>query len=133
MAKASRPFWEQFELDYYRRLSPHRATKRWLAVVAAIVPVGWITLAAVRDDPTMYDSGPITGAHALIANDCYKCHAAPWRGLIKLAGVQSADRAMNEACLSCHSRSISHNSQFKAHHFGAEAVDSECCTPSCLS
>lgn len=126
MAKSSRPFWEQFELDYFRRLSPYRAAKRWLCVVAALIPAAWVALAAVRNDSSLYDSGPMADAHAFLASDCAKCHTTPWRAVLSLTDPARADRAMNEACLRCHSQSIAHDTQtFTARHLGAEASTPE--------
>ena len=102
------------ELDYFRRMPPYRAVKRWLSVGSASIAVAWIAWATARQDQSWYSSGPMTSAHAILADDCGKCHTAPWRGLQVLAAPAEADRVMNEACLRCHGNSIGHDSQTMA-------------------
>lgn len=114
MAKASPPLWEQFELDYFRRLSRYRFLKRSLTAAGGIITIAWIGLAAVRDDDSLYVSGPAAQAHRMFANDCHQCHTASWRGIDALVQPVEADRTMNEACLRCHGSSIGHHPQTMA-------------------
>lgn len=114
MPRATQRLWERFELDYFRRMPPYRAVKRWLSVGSASMAVAWIAWATARHDNSLYSSGPMTGAHAILADDCGKCHTVPWRGVHVLAAPAEADRVMNEACLRCHGNSIGHDPQTMA-------------------
>lgn len=72
--KDPRPLSERFDLTYVRR---NHLADRWiwkLSGIAVLAGLAWITTAAALRDETPYNSGPLTHAHAMFADDCSKCH-----------------------------------------------------------
>jgi len=60
----------------------------------------------VRNDSSMYASGPLSAGHALFADRCEKCHTVAWEGLRSLTSPLHTEEATNKACLECHFGSI---------------------------
>jgi len=110
VSKRATPLWRSIQLDYFRRLAPFRAWKRWLSIVLGAAPLLWITLAAIRRNQGVYSSGAMSFGHAQLADQCGKCHGDSWLGIQRLTTANAADQAMNRACLHCHGRSIDHDS-----------------------
>lgn len=103
------PLWEQLELHYVRRRPAFRAWKRWLSGGCTVIAAAWALAAVVGRDATVLSSGPMSRGHAHLANRCAACHTQPWRTASDLISEAANTRAMNEACLACHRKSIGHD------------------------
>lgn len=120
MTRDIRELAQRAELEFHQR--PHRFRRRaWLSgVVLAVACGGWLLWAAVSSDHRAFEGGPLSKAHAFIANDCRQCHTTwqPVRRLFSLGGpVASADNSSisNAACVKCHTAAEHNHRQIPAH------------------
>src|SRR5262249_4795317 len=81
-----------------------------LPAIAAV----WLLVMAARGDQRLYNSGPVSTAHAMFNVQCAQCHVSAQGG----AGDKSAQPAngywakvSDQACLTCHDGSIHHVNQ----------------------
>lgn len=108
--------------DLEFQIEPDRRRRRtWLAGVGlSIACLGLVALAYFRGDNQIYSAGPLSEAHAFIANDCRQCHTT-WSPVKRiLAGNLDTNSVHhssidNGACLKCHSASEHHPNQHPAH------------------
>jgi len=144
MKRTNRKIWDLFELKYPHRLSPFRARKRYLSIVAAMIAAAWVGVAAVRDNQSLHTSGPMSLGHTVLSNQCAACHVQSWQGVTGILDENLHNQEMNEACLSCHANSIGHEKvtaksptgawsawheghDAKATHFSSETVACASC------
>lgn len=106
MSASGDPLWERLQLDYFRRLSPFRRTKRWLSIGAAILASAWVAQAEVRNDHAIYSSGSLSVSHAPFAADCRKCHLEHWTRFKYVRDDNRKRLAFNNACLECHGKTL---------------------------
>lgn len=105
MAKrTSKSIAERIDVDYYRKPHPLRGWKRMLSWGAF-----WVTLAAILvitfglGDHRMYQAGPVSDYHKLIANDCNRCHSETWQTGKRLLTLSEAHRSVpDQTCSECH-------------------------------
>ena len=62
--------------------------------------------------------GPLSRAHAMLENDCARCHTLPFRDVRAILGTD-AQRTMNAACLDCHGPRLGHDRINLDPHHGA--------------
>jgi len=65
---------KRIELEYFKRPHPFRRWKTILSLAAPLVAGLWLVAHAVRDDQTIYTSGPVSIGHAMFEKDCRRCH-----------------------------------------------------------
>lgn len=105
MAKrTSKSIAERIDVDYYRKPHPLREWKRkcsWAAFFASLAAILVITF--VLNDHRMYQAGPVSDYHQIIANDCEACHTQPWQTGMRLVSLSEAHRTVpDETCEACH-------------------------------
>ncbi|HUI26422.1 MAG TPA: hypothetical protein VL403_10100 [Candidatus Kryptonia bacterium] len=95
---------KRIELNYYRRAGAWQRWRRNLSIAAAAVAAAWLSLAALRGDRRLYNSGPVSVRHAVFGAQCQACH------------VHAGDRRFflhtsDRACLACHDGPRHHETQ----------------------
>jgi hypothetical protein len=111
---------QRAELEFHQR--PHRFRRRaWLiGVGVALLCGGWLMWSAGTGDHRVFEAGPLSDAHAFIANDCRQCHTTwqPVRRLFNLGtSVATAENSSisNAACVKCHTAAEHNHRQIPAH------------------
>ena len=85
---------QRIDLNYFKRVTPFKRAKLWLAILAPVVALVWIGGHFFGHDSRVYSSGRLSGAHAVLEKQCAACH-------VQQAGGFSA-AAADSACLACH-------------------------------
>lgn len=94
---------QRIDLDYFKRPTPLKRAKLWLAILSPAVALLWIVAHFLMHDSRVYSSGRLANAHAVFETQCAACH-------VREAGTYSA-KAANSACLACHDGPIHHMEQ----------------------
>jgi len=85
---------QRIDLNYFKRATPFKRAKLWLAILAPAAALVWIGWHFFGRDPRVYSSGRLSEAHAVLEKQCSACH-------VREAGGFSA-KAADAACLACH-------------------------------
>lgn len=85
---------QRIDLNYFKRATPFKRAKLWLAVWAPAIALVWIGWHFFAGDARVYSSGRLHAAHAVLEKQCATCH-------VRKAGGFSA-AAEDSACLVCH-------------------------------
>ena len=96
---------QRIDLNYFKRATPFKRAKLWLAILAPVVALVWIGWHFFGHDDRVYSSGRLSGAHAVLEKQCAACHG-------QLAGGFSATAA-DSACLACHDGPAHHETAAK--------------------
>lgn len=75
--------------------------RRWAYGASLLLGSAAIAAVSVGVGESALSPGPLSRPHAMLANDCARCHTLPFRDLRAILGTD-AQRAMNAACLDCH-------------------------------
>ncbi|HLK06059.1 MAG TPA: hypothetical protein VKT53_16600 [Candidatus Acidoferrum sp.] len=94
---------QRIDLNYFKRPTPWKRAKLWLAIVLPAIALAWIVAHFVAHDSRVYSSGRLSNPHAVFETQCAACH-------VQEAGAYSA-KAENSACLACHDGPIHHAEQ----------------------
>ncbi len=94
---------QRIDLNYFKRPTPWKRAKLWLAIVLPAIALVWIVAHFVAHDSRVYSSGRLSNPHAIFETQCAACH-------VREAGAYSA-KAENSACLACHDGPIHHAEQ----------------------
>ena len=105
---------QRIDLNYFKRATPFKRAKMWLAILAPVVAMVWIGWHVFGGDQRVYSSGRLSVAHAVLEKQCAACH-------VRESGGFSA-KAADAACLACHDG--------PAHHpeMTAESAPKQACT-----
>jgi hypothetical protein len=85
---------QRIDLNYFKRPTPFKRAKLWLAIVAPVIALVWIGFYFLGRDNRVYSSGRLSAAHAVLEKQCAACH-------VQHAGGFSA-KARDSACVACH-------------------------------
>src|SRR5258708_38075412 len=85
---------QRIDLNYFKRPTPFKRAKLWLAILARAIALVWIGWLVLGRDNRVYSSGRLSEAHAVLEKECAACH-------VQQAGGYSASAA-DSACLACH-------------------------------
>jgi hypothetical protein len=85
---------QRIDLNYFKRATPFKRAKLWLAILAPAVAMVWIAWHVFGGDQRVYSSGRLSVAHAVLEQQCAACH-------VRESGGFSA-KAADAACLACH-------------------------------
>ena len=91
---------QRIDLNYFKRATPFKRAKLWLAIAAPAIALVWIAWHFWGHDNRVYSSGRLSRAHAVLEKECAACHVRQGRGF-------SATVA-DSACLSCHDGPVHH-------------------------
>jgi hypothetical protein len=91
---------QRIDLNYFKRPTPFKRAKLWLAIFAPAIALVWIAWHFCGHDNRVYSSGRLSEAHAVLEKECAACH-------VRQAGGFSATAA-DSACLSCHDGPVHH-------------------------
>ncbi|HEX8872494.1 MAG TPA: hypothetical protein VF758_06995, partial [Candidatus Acidoferrum sp.] len=90
----------------FKRPTAYKRARLILTLVAVLFAAGWIAWRSLSHDSRVYSSGRMSGAHAVLEQQCAACH-------LRKAGEFSA-KAADSACLACHDGPVHHENQLKA-------------------
>jgi predicted CXXCH cytochrome family protein len=99
---------KRIQLDYFKQLHPFR---RWRLILSVAAPLlAALTLAgfALRGHQRIYNSGPVSMAHAMFGAQCGNCHV-PTAGRGGAGGFFR--RPSDQSCSACHAGPIHHENQ----------------------
>ena len=104
---------KRIELHYFKRLHPFRRFKLILTIAVPAVAAGWLIVLAARGDQRVYNSGPVSTAHAMFEVQCGQCHVPGRAGTGQPGPARSGFwiRVSEQACLKCHDGPTHHDSQ----------------------
>jgi hypothetical protein len=85
---------QRIDLNYFKRTTPFKRAKLWLAIAAPAIAVVWIGWHFFAGDHRVYSSGRLSPAHAVLEKQCEACHVREARGF--------SASAADSACLACH-------------------------------
>ncbi len=94
---------QRIDLNYFKRPTLLKRAKLWLSVIAPALALVWIAWHGFARDSSVYSSGRMSGAHAVLEAECAACH-------VQTAGAFSA-KASDAACLSCHDGPMHHTAK----------------------
>ena len=97
---------QRIDLNYFKRPTALKRAKFWLSLGIPVLALVWIAWHGFARDSSVYSSGRMSGAHAVLEADCAACH-------VQTAGAFSA-KASDTACLSCHDGPMHHAARTNA-------------------
>lgn len=101
--RTSKSLAERVDTSYLKRPNRPRKWRVWLALVALLAPLGWLTTAESRGNRAIYQAGPLSTKHQLLAHNCQACHVEHWQPLVQLVGFGEEQLSTpNAACIKCH-------------------------------
>jgi hypothetical protein len=99
---------KRIQLDYFKRLHPFRRWRLILSVGAPLLAALALAGFALRGYQRIYNSGPVSTAHAMFGTQCGHCH-------VPTAGPPGAGgfflRPSDQSCSACHAGPIHHENQ----------------------
>ncbi len=99
---------KRIQLDYFKQRHPFRRWKLILSVAAPLLAVLALAAFALRGHQRIYNSGPVSTAHAMFGAQCGHCHV-PAAGLAGAGGFLL--RPSDQSCSACHAGPIHHENQ----------------------
>ncbi len=91
---------QRIDLNYFKRATPFKRAKLWLAIAAPVIALAWIGVHFFGHDNRVYSSGRLSGGHAVLEKECATCHVRDASGF--------SAKAADSACLSCHDGPVHH-------------------------
>jgi hypothetical protein len=99
-------------LDYFKRPHPFRRAKLLLSIALPLAVAAVVTAYAVRGDQRLYNSGPVSTAHAMFGARCEHCHAATPPTATGVATTRAFFVPVSDAaCSVCHEGPAHHDRQ----------------------
>jgi predicted CXXCH cytochrome family protein len=99
---------KRIQLDYFERLHPFRRWRLILSVAAPLLAALALAGFALRGNQRIYNSGPVSTAHAMFGAQCGNCHV-PTAGRAGARGFFL--RPSDQSCSACHAGPIHHENQ----------------------
>lgn len=109
-ARNSKSLSERVDTTFPARSQPARGTRWRLCLIAGGLPV--VALAALHGmgSRIMYQSGPVSTAHHVVAQDCAACHTEAWVPVRRLFSIAAnATSTPNAQCIACHKVPVRHD------------------------
>jgi mono/diheme cytochrome c family protein len=76
---------QRIDLNYFKRATPFKRAKLWLAILAPAVALVWIGWHFLGGDQRVYSSGRLSEAHAVLEKQCAACHVPESGGFSRSA------------------------------------------------
>jgi hypothetical protein len=92
---------QRIDLNYFKRPTPLKRAKFWLSLFLPLLALIWISWRGFSGDHSVYSSGRMSRAHAVLEKECAACHD-------RVPGEFSA-KANMFGCLSCHDGPMHHS------------------------
>src|SRR5262245_52848333 len=89
---------QRIDLNYFKRATPFKRAKLWLAIAALAIALVWIGWHFLAGDGRVYSSGRRSAAHAALGKDSAACHVQHASGQASKFSASATD----SACLACH-------------------------------
>lgn len=86
---------KRIALHYLDRPHPFRRWKLILSIAVPAVAALWLAASAARGDYRLYNSGPVSTAHAMFGSECARCHLPEGKTGFFLP-------AADAGCINCH-------------------------------
>jgi hypothetical protein len=103
---------KRIALDYFKRPHPLRRARLVLSIALPLGAALVVTVNAIRGDHRLYNSGPVSTAHAMFGARCEDCHAAtPPTAAGVATGVGFFVPVSDRACSLCHEGPTHHDNQ----------------------
>jgi predicted CXXCH cytochrome family protein len=118
-------FADWYELDYFRRPRSRHVTAWVVVLTMAACAAAVAATFAWPGGRTAYQAGPLSDAHAFLADNCAACHTEAFSTARRLLPANQAARATPDAaCLQCHDAGVHnpHQTQF----VGADGQAADC-------
>jgi predicted CXXCH cytochrome family protein len=102
---------KRIALQYFTRSHPFRRWKTILSIAVPALGALWLLVSAARDDQRIYNSGPVSTAHAMFETECRLCHGSGPPTPVTQASLATAASAApagfflpvtDAACKTCH-------------------------------
>ena len=65
---------QRIDLNYFKKPTPLKRAKLWLAVLAPALAALWIGWHFLSGDHRVYSSGRLSPAHTVLEGQCQACH-----------------------------------------------------------
>src|SRR5437667_4434355 len=100
-------------LDYFKRPHPLRRAKLLLSIGVPLVAAAVVAVYAVGGDYRLFNSGPVSTAHAIFGGRCQDCHGATAATAATgaAAGTAFFVPVSDKTCSVCHDGPIHHDNQ----------------------
>ncbi len=92
---------KRHDLDYFKKGSKIRLWQWYLAAVALIAAVVWVSASSLHS-ANAFSAGPISNVHAVFGQKCEVCHIPVVKGAGWVPVVGNRRHVPDSACLSCH-------------------------------
>ena len=99
---------KRIQLDYFKRPHPLRRWRLVLSIAASLLAAFGLAGFALRGNQRIYNSGPVSTAHAMFGTQCGSCHV-PTAGPPEAGGFFR--RPSDQSCSACHAGPIHHENQ----------------------
>lgn len=97
------------QLDYFRKPGRVWTVRNLLTWLVLITCLALITFSLAPGARFVYESRPVSSAHAMFNDNCSVCHAASFQPALRLLQADSSVRSVpKEACRACHNGSPHH-------------------------
>ncbi len=103
---------EYLELDYFRRHRPLRRLRRGVSWGVLLLCVGGLIWTLWPGNRSVYQSAPVSSAHAWFNHDCTQCHSEVFQTAKRLwPGHADLHAVRDEACSDCHTGPLHRETQ----------------------
>jgi hypothetical protein len=93
---------KRIDLQYFAKLHPFRRWRLWLSIAVPVIALGWLVGENTFRGQHVYNSGPLSSAHAVFGDQCALCH-------VRTAGFSAP--VEDKTCLSCHNAPVHNQKQ----------------------
>jgi hypothetical protein len=127
------------DLDYFRRARRSGRAWKWLLFGTLVLSLAVVVVPLALGKRAVFQSRPVSAAHASFNQDCTQCHVESFRSFDRLRRLDPAVRAVPDAaCTRCHSGPAHHTTQIgdracaschkehRGHEALARVADGEC-------
>lgn len=108
---------QRIDLNYFKRPSPFKRVRFWLCVALPVLALVWISWRAFARDNSVYSSGRMSNAHAVLEKECAECH-------LRDAGAFLSN-TKDSSCLGCHDGPLHHTNEVQDKKLPCSACHTE--------
>ena len=113
--RTSKTIAERVDIGFHRQGNRFRRWRWWMSIATLGVAMLLPAWAAIERNERVYEAGPVSTAHQLIANNCESCHTANWKPALRLGRLNDQVSSVpDKACTVCHAGPPHHKDQLDA-------------------